>query len=494
MLFHIASRAALAATVSAGALLAAGPASAQITTLYGGGSTLAASTYAQLFKSLDNVNGTTTCGGTFQPTGTVDTVCNSYGYIGSGTGVAALIADSSAANNTCSPVSTSPKFACPAGGQTTPADVEYGTYPNPSGIPAAFNVVAYAASDSSLSSAQIGYWNNGSGTQSGVTFHAAQKPIAGPLEQIPTFGTPITIPYKFNGAVNVLGGIQLTEAQLCGVFSGTITTTNDPHLTGTAGDSTNYPNAYLGKTVPASTITVVYRSDNSGTTYLFTQHLAAVCQNLGVPAANVPVTFTATQSFAGVFGANGNPALPANFVGESGSAGVEGKINSTTYSIGYLSPDYTKIAPRNASGAFPVVASLLNRHAVSSGYVTPNTANTTAALATADLSHIDVTNPTTWSPPAADPTAGYPIVGFTNVIFPQCFASNDVASNLYTFLQAFQTGSGNGPLFAQGGFVPVPAGLATFINANILNNSSANVDLQNASLCQAAGGSTYAGR
>ena len=470
-MFHLSSRAVLAAAASVAALLAAGPVSAQ-TGLFGGGSTLAASTYSQVFQALDSTTpgiycGNSTSSNTFAPAGTADTVCNNYGYIGSGKGAAALFANS--------------------------ASVEYGTYPNPKGTPNYFNVVAYAASDSALSSGQVGIWNNG-GTQSSVTV-TAQQPTAGALLQVPTFGTPITVAYKFNGAVGFLGGIQLTDAQLCGIFSGSITTTNDTHLTGIAGDP-NFPNAYSGKTVPANPITVVYRGDSSGTTYLFHQHLAAVCPSYPVTnpkaafATALPTGTLPTQTFSTLF----SGGVPSNFSAQTGSAGVENKINSTPFSIGYLSPDYTKISARNANGAFPVVAKLKNL--TDGNFYLPDLNSTSTALNSATITNLK--DPTTYSPPVATPAAGYPIVGFTNLFFPQCFSDNNVANELYNLIQAVLPGGGYTLQINQGGFVPLPQSLANAINDNVLNNNNGNnLDLQDGAFCQAAGAAgpgTFTGR
>jgi phosphate transport system substrate-binding protein len=147
---------------------------------------------------------------------------------------------------------------------------------------AASGTVYFANSDAAVTPAYI------------TSYNSADKAAHGPLIQIPFIVTPIAIPYV-NGptsSTDTLSGPQTTpgqttslalnDADLCGIFSGNFTNWNQvANPDGTANFSKNAP------------ITVVYRSDNSGTTELLTRHLAAVCPALGTTATGV--TFVARK-------------------------------------------------------------------------------------------------------------------------------------------------------------------------------------------------------
>jgi phosphate transport system substrate-binding protein len=122
---------------------------------------------------------------------------------------------------------------------------------------AASGTVYFANSDAPLSVRQM------------ASYNSVDKAAHGPLIQIPFIVTPITIPYV-NGptsSTDTLDGPQTTpgqttslalnDADLCGIFSGNFT--NWKQITNPD------TRAFFTKNAP---ITVVYRSDNSGTTEL----------------------------------------------------------------------------------------------------------------------------------------------------------------------------------------------------------------------------------
>ncbi len=365
--------------------------------IVGGGSTLAAPYYEQEFTSYE---------------ATYTSVTLSYFPLGSGPSKTAFI------NNNGSAFSTS----------------------FPSG-----QSVDFAATDASLATSEVVSWSTVSTGQT----------VAGNLIQIPMFGTPITIPYKPTGFAsgsagssypNSLSGtnsLPLTDSDLCGIFSGKITNWNSSLL--------SHP------PVTASTpITVVYRADGSGTSFLFTQHLAAVCTSGG----NSNISWTASTSFAGEF----SGGVPSNFVGGTGSPGVQAAIDNNNDSVGYLSPDYTQMvsAPSGGSSAAPVVATVNG--------IVPTSGNTSTALATAPTISIGSTfNVFAWVPVAAKPTSGYPIVGYTNWDVAQCYASSTVTTNLLNFLTDY-TGGSFDALITANGFTPDTSAIKTDIKNYLLTN------------------------
>jgi phosphate transport system substrate-binding protein len=89
---------------------------------------------------------------------------------------------------------------------------------------------------------------------------AAQERCAGgEIFELPNYISPIAVIYNLEG----VDELNLSAATIAGIFSGAITTWNDPAI---AGDN---PDA----TLPATAITPVHRADDSGTTDNFTDYL-----------------------------------------------------------------------------------------------------------------------------------------------------------------------------------------------------------------------------
>jgi phosphate transport system substrate-binding protein len=83
----------------------------------------------------------------------------------------------------------------------------------------------------------------------------------GPAIHLPMAVGPIAVSYKLSGVSN----LQLKPATLAKIFSGKITTWNDPAI---AADNS-------GVTLPSTKIIAIHRSDSSGTTDNFTNYLNA---------------------------------------------------------------------------------------------------------------------------------------------------------------------------------------------------------------------------
>jgi phosphate transport system substrate-binding protein len=108
------------------------------------------------------------------------------------------------------------------------------------------------------------------------------------------------------------GEIKLDGATLGGIFLGTITTWNDPAIA----------KINAGVSLPATPITVVHRSDGSGTTYNFTYYLGAV-----------------NADWQAKVGANTAVEWPTG-VGGKGNEGVSALVQQTAGSIGYVEIAY----------------------------------------------------------------------------------------------------------------------------------------------------------
>jgi len=230
----------------------------------------------------------------------------------------------------------------------------------------------------------------------------------GRMIQVPMAATPVIIYAKSaSGPLSV----ELTNTHLCGIFGGVID--NWQQIDGS---------------LPDEQITVVYRTESSGTTTLLTQHLAAACVNEDTGAA----TFAGQGTFADAFG--GVPNLPPNFVPATGSGGVQAELGSSTRpeQVAYLSPDPAYAPPSNVAQA-----QLVNHQSGLSYLPTAaavNTALAAALVAPAGTLNVDPTDgdykdeanpayPLNWVAIVADPEDGYPIVGTTNLLVSQCYDS-----------------------------------------------------------------------
>jgi phosphate transport system substrate-binding protein len=108
----------------------------------------------------------------------------------------------------------------------------------------------------------------------------------GPLLYFPTVAAPITVSYNLSGVDN----LQLSADTIAKIFQAQVTTWNDPAI------KADNPSANL----PGTKITVVHRSDSSGTTQNFTKFLNAAAPVTWKLGSNSTVQWPAgTQAAAG---------------------------------------------------------------------------------------------------------------------------------------------------------------------------------------------------
>jgi ABC-type phosphate transport system substrate-binding protein len=442
-------------------LAASNGAQAQVTTVYTGGSTLAAKVYGFILGDISTNPGYDTA------------VAYNYAAVGSGAGARAVLCNS-------------PTQDSDAAGIT----------------------IAFGASDNPLTATQVTNYNNSTNILAGGSSPDCSQTATGsfgrnqggPLLQLASMGTPITVPFNLAN-LTTNAALTFTDAQLCGIFSGKITSWTDAALTTAPNKIYNGLAVSRGKTLtPTGPITVVYRSDGSGTSALFTAHLNAVCSS-----ANSNISFTSTQTFAQLFSnaTLGNGPIPANFTPASGNGGVQVAIGTNTTgatgATGYLSPDYTQAAPTlNGSTSFAPVASVVN--AATGAAVQPDFKDVVLALSNAAVlspannaglaSGADPTaGGSAYVPTVANPASGYPIVGYTTLIIPVCYQNFGVVEAVYDFLNALYANPDVISLLQGQGFVQLSGQLLTNINANVLNNNSGfNIDIEDGNICAANGG------
>lgn len=235
--------------------------------------------------------------------------------------------------------------------------------------------VDFGASDAPLDDAQLAEYRQKHGT--GILHFPTVLGADVPTYNIPGAGVEV----------------RFLPAALAGIFLGKITKWNDPLLL-----SAN-PDAPL----PDHQIVVVFRSDGSGTTYIWTDYLAKVSrewkQNVGVgTSVKWPVG-----------------------IGAIGNAGVTNRVNETPYSIGYVELAYAvdkKLsygAVKNQAGKF----------------VKADIGSVAAAAETIrimpDDFRISITN--------APGERAYPISSFTWLLIPEKFPDKTKSKAMRDFLQ-----------------------------------------------------------
>ena len=209
-----------------------------------------------------------------------------------------------------------------------------------------FNQVVIGEFKQAQKAVTINYQGNGSGTgrtdfvNGIVQFAGTDAPYKTtdpqppqPFMYFPTVVAPITVSYNLSG----VSGLKLSADTIAKIFEGQITTWND------AAIKTDNPKAKL----PSTKITVVHRSDSSGTTANFTSFLNKAA----------PTVWT--------LGSGSTVSWPAGTQGATGNSGVASQVKSTDGAVGYVdfsdatASDLTFAAVKNSSGKFvtPTLAS-----------------------------------------------------------------------------------------------------------------------------------------
>lgn len=213
-----------------------------------------------------------------------------------------------------------------------------------------------------------------------VDFGASDSPMKdadlkgapGEILHVPTVLGAVVITYNL---ASVNQPLKFSGEVIADIFLGKIKKWNDPKITA--------ENA--GVSLPAADITVVHRSDGSGTSAVFTDYLSKV-----------------STEWKDKVGAGVSPSWPVG-LGGKGNEGVTGQVKNTPNTIGYVELAYAiqnklPVAPiKNAAGSF----------------VEPSIAAVTAAAAasvanTPDDLRVSITN--------AVGAAAYPISSYTYIL------------------------------------------------------------------------------
>ncbi|MEG3859909.1 phosphate ABC transporter substrate-binding protein PstS [Microcoleus sp. herbarium12] len=199
------------------------------------------------------------------------------------------------------------------------------------------------------------------------------------------------------------------------IFQGKITKWNDPKIAA----------ANPGAKLPDQAITVVHRSDGSGTTAVFTKHLSAISPDWKTAVGD---------------GKTVEWPKTGTFVGAKGNEGVTAQVLQTAGAVGYVEYGYAK----NNNLKF---ASLQNKAGT---FVVPNDESASAALATVPL-------PENLRAFIEDPegASSYPIVTYTWMLVPKKVADPNKAKAIEAMVE-YGLNEGQ-KVSSELGYVPLPA-------------------------------------
>jgi phosphate transport system substrate-binding protein len=254
-------------------------------------------------------------------------------------------------------------------------------------------LVDFGASDAAMTDAEIAAVKNG-------------------VVLLPMTAGSIVLSYNLRD----VSELKLPRDAYVGIFLGKIITWNDPAIA----------KANPGVNLPATKITVVTRSDGSGTTFVFTSHLSAISTDWkNGPGAGKAVNFP-----VGVSG-KGNP-------------GVTALIKQTPGAIGYVEYGYAK------QTGMPM-AELENK---SGKVIKPDMQSGQKALAGVQLP----ANLRAWITDPVPPDA-YPIVTYTWLL---CYKKYPDPKTAEALKSVILYGLDQGQTFApELGYIPLPADTVT---------------------------------
>jgi len=260
-------------------------------------------------------------------------------------------------------------------------------------------------------------------TQKQVDFGTSDAPLT---QFNPTCTTCVQIPWALAATAVIynLGGnlahLKLTGSVLAQIYMGKVTKWDAPAI----------QKLNKGRNLPGTAITVVHRSDGSGTTYNFTDYLSKV-----------------SHAWKSQVGTGTTVQWPTG-EGEPKSGGVAGAVRTTPGAIGYVDVYY---AIHNHLG----IMVLKNR---SGKFVQPRAQGILAAAALdthpAKDGSLSIVNP----PKSHKYRNAYPICTYTYVDVQKASGAN--AANIKAFLNwAVTKGQSYGPALI---FEPLPKSVVTF--------------------------------
>jgi phosphate transport system substrate-binding protein len=282
-------------------------------------------------------------------------------------------------------------------------------------------------------SIRINYQSIGSGggikqiTERTVDFGASDAPMKdeqlqaakGEILHIPTVLGAVVVTYNLPGVSQAL---KLDGPTIADIYLGKIKKWNDPKI---AADN-------AGAKLPAKEISVVYRTDGSGTTNVFTDYLAAV-----------------SGEWKEKVGVGKSVKWPVG-LGAKGNEGVSGQVKTTPYTIGYIERAYA------TQNKLPM-AEIKNK---AGKFVSPAPASMSAAAEGVEMPaelHVSLVDS------AAE--AAYPISGYTYLLV---YADAKDGAKGEAIAKFLWWALHDGQKFAESlDYAPLPAKVVTLVEARL---------------------------
>ncbi|MBM9614678.1 phosphate ABC transporter substrate-binding protein PstS [Desulfobulbus rhabdoformis] len=243
------------------------------------------------------------------------------------------------------------------------------------------------------------------------------------VQLLPMTAGEIVLAYNLKGVKD----LQLSREAYTGIFLGKIKKWNDPVLV----------KANPGVTMPDEEITVVSRADSSGTSYVFTQHLAAISPEFAKNPG---------------YGKTVNWPSAIKMVKAPKNDGVTATIKQTPGAIGYIEYGYAKMTKQP-------MAKLENK---AGKFVAPGLEGGQAALANAKLPE----NMIAWiTDPAGDQS--YPIATYTWMMFYKKY-SDPAKAEILRNMVAYCLDHGQ-KIADKIGYIPLPANVVEKVRAASAN-------------------------
>jgi len=268
-----------------------------------------------------------------------------------------------------------------------------------------------------------------------VNFGATDAPLqeadltASGLAQFPMIVGGDVVVVHLSGVAD--GQLKLTPDVLASIYMGKTTMWNDPSIT----------KLNPGLTLPATKITVVHRSDSSGTTWIFTHYLTAAAPSVWTAGADKIVPWP--------IGIGGN-----------GSAGVATSVQQLSGSIGYVEYAYAKQTGMTTT-------QLQNKAGT---WVKPSIASFTAAAANANWK---ASLPSMYvvlvDQPGAD---SWPITGASFILVQKSQSDAAIAKQMFDWFDWNYTSGASAATALD--YVPIPANVYTLVQKQVWSTVTAN--------------------
>jgi phosphate transport system substrate-binding protein len=234
--------------------------------------------------------------------------------------------------------------------------------------------------------------------------------------QVPMTGGLVVFAYNLEGVDN----LELPQEAYCGIVTGDITNWNDSII------AEANPDANL----PDQSINWVHRSDGSGTTFLFTNHISEACPNWTAGAAK-------------------SVEWPTG-IGAKGNEGITAQVQQTQGAVGYV--EYTYASENDIS-----MASLEN---AAGNYIEPS-----PDAAARVFEGVEVPEDFALLIPNPEGEEAYPIAGLTWLLIYPEYDDPETAEAINTIVQwSLQ----NGDEMAQElGYIPLPGDVEERVIATV---------------------------